>query len=528
MRTTEIAVQRDVQIAAGTTKIFYFWLPPPGTIRPSTSACGTAATRSTRSRQRRDSRAANWSVSSPAGSAGRRPAARRLARSGHGRCHRVHAARDRDRRPRADGTASVRHDRRRWRRPVRQLDDTQQATLLSWVSWLRAGSCYYDDDSAVADLPGGMAAGGPTATHWPTSARSTSSTARRLRSGHWDQIIPITAGDGDPRRDPSSSTEIPQMDLAQRAGLDLPTIAPLAVGIGVYAVVLDRSSTWCCAGCAAFTLQLVTSSQRWRCSRPAASRWPEVARCAMAMRPPPRSIQESPAGAYGISNVLTFSSQGGTTNMAGRSGRLDTRAARKHVLGRWPPRTPRCSDCRSAAPDGTSVSAAVALEATQANVRAYAGNMPNSGLVVTAEWDGDRREVTGTVSNNSDVVYRDVAVFAGGDDEALVGDLAPGASADFSMNAVRKIRFAFETRGAAWCWGDPFQAATAVLINDTGRPLPNVDENNDSGGQLSICSGPGVRRPGAVPVRHGSGRGVDRGDPCRSSSTARTPRRRPR
>jgi hypothetical protein len=326
-----------------------------------------------------------------------------------------------------------------------------------------------DDAAAVDDLPEAWHPG-PMGNAWADLGEIRLTDGRAL-SGDWAEIIQPTIV-GTPAAMGSSEMMMdPQQDLARRAGLDLPSITPLVLGIALYAVVLGpivylvlrrmRRLTlgWFLIPAVAVLTAggvAVAGGGALRNGNPATATF----------------LQDSAAGGYAMSNVLTFSDSGGRSDVDLPAGwALSGATDMFWGNGRIVPIEIISNG------DGTSRSS-VTLEATQANVRLYAGTTTSAGLTTTAAWDGDR-EVSGTVTNGTDVTLHDVAVFAG-DDEALVGDLGPGETADWSMNAVRNLRFNWDQRGAA-VWGDPFGGP--VPFNRDGKP---ADIDSDASGMVEF------------------------------------------
>lgn len=463
MRNTETTVRRDVQIASGATKVFYFTLPTSWD-EPSIDVAlkdgnDEVAKKSAKPRQTEDELVGvlprlaarigdlplDVQLGQAIGNASVSALPVEVIDLGAGAL-------------RAYDTVVAGGD------DLAQLNAAQRETLLTWVSL--GGILLLDDDRAVADVPEQWHPGSNGYT-WAGSGE-VRLTDGNAAGGRWDQIIQPTMIGGPGIFGGSEMMTDPQMDLAGRAGLDLPTIAPLAIGIGLYAVVLGpivylvlRKMRRLTLGWFVIPVLAVLTAGGVALAGGGALRNGNPAAATF--------IQESPGGAYAISNVLTFSSQGGTANVAIPAGWSLGQGGMFWGDGRQTPITiTRHSD-------GTS-SATVALEATQANVRSYAGTTTSDGLAVTAVWDGDRK-VDGMVTNNTDVALHDVAVFAG-EDEALVGELAPGDTAEFTLNAIRRIRFDWASRGSA-VWGDPFNGANMVF-DDQGRQIPDVDEDDDS------------------------------------------------
>ena len=465
MKNSATTVKRDVQIASGTTKVFYFTLPTswdsPSLDVSLRDGDDEIAKKSASPRRTEDELVGI--LPRLASRVGDLPLDVQLGQAIGGASVSAVPVEVVDLGPgalRAYDTIVAGGD------DLSQLDDTQRDTILTWVSL--GGILLLDDDAAIADIP----------EEWrPGSNGYSLADVGEIRltngaasGGRWDQIIQPTVIGGPGVFGGSEMMTDPQMDLAQRAGLDLPTIAPLAIGIGVYALVLGpivylvlrrlRRLTlgwFVIPALAVLTAGGVTlvGGGALRNGNPAAATF----------------VQESPAGAYAVSNVLTFSSQGGTADVAIPAGwSLGQGSNMFWGDGRQTPIT------ITRHTDGTS-SATVALEATQANVRSYSGLTNSDGLVTTAVWDGDRK-VNGTVTNNTDVALHDVAVFAG-EDEALIGELAPGDTAEFTLNAIRKIRFQWESRGSA-VWGDPFDGGDMAVFDNQERQVPNFDADDDS------------------------------------------------
>jgi hypothetical protein len=351
-----------------------------------------------------------------------------------------------------------------------ELDERQRDVLYAWVSL--GGVLMLDDAAAAGDLPDAWQPG-PMGHAWADLGEIRLTDGQAL-SGAWDEIIQPTVI-GTPAA--MGSTEMmvdPQQDLARRAGLDLPSITPLVLGIAVYAILLGPIVYFVLRRLRRLTLGwfvipvvavltaggvAVAGGGALRNGNPATATF----------------LQDSAAGGYAMSNVLTFSDSGGRADVELPVGWA--LAAGNDMFwggGRIVP----IEITRNG--DGTSRSS-VSLEATQANVRMYAGTTRSAGLATTAVWDGDRT-VTGTVTNGTDMTLRDVAVFAG-EDEALVGDLAPGETADWSLSAVRNLRFNWDMRGPA-VWGDPFGGP--MIFEREVRAAVDIDVDADAGSSENV------------------------------------------
>ena len=442
MRGMSTSTRRDVQVAAGTTKEFYFALPSSWeeptfevTVRDGDAE---VAAESARARQRTSGEVVGVLPRLTA-RLGELPGEVALA-DGIGQAAvgelpldvidlGVAALRS------YDSIAAGAED-------LAELDERQRDALFAWVSL--GGILMLDDDAAVDDLPEAWQPG-PMGNAWADLGEIRLTDGQAL-SGEWAEIVQPTII-GSPAAMGSAEMMIdPQQDLARRAGLDLPSITPLVLGIAGYAIVLGPVVYFVLRRMRRLTLGwfvipavavltaggvAVAGGGALRNGNPATATF----------------VQDSAAGGYAMSNVLTFSDSGGRADVDLPAG-WALAGANEMFWGNG--RLVPIEIIRNG--DGTSRSS-VTLESTQANVRMYAGTTTSSGLTTTAVWDGDR-DVSGTITNGTDVTLHDVAVFAG-EDEALVGDLAPGETADWSMSAVRNLRFNWDMRGAA-VWGEPF------------------------------------------------------------------------
>jgi hypothetical protein len=462
MRGMSTSARRDVQVAAGTTKEFYFALPSSWeepTFEVSVrDGDDEVAAESARARQRMSGEVVGVLPRLTA-RLGELPGEVALA-DGIGQATLgelpldvidlgVAALRS------YDSIAAGAED-------LAELDDRQRDALFAWVSL--GGILMLDDDAAVDDLPEGWRPG-PMGNAWADLGEIRLTDGHAL-SGEWDEIIQPTIV-GSPAA--MGSTEMmmdPQQDLARRAGLDLPSITPLVLGIAGYAIVLGPVVYFVLRRMRRLTLGwfvipavavltaggvAVAGGGALRNGNPATATF----------------VQDSAAGGYAMSNVLTFSDSGGRADVDLPAG-WSLAGANDMFWGNG--RVVPIEVTRNG--DGTSRSS-VTLEATQANVRTYAGTTASSGLTTTAVWDGDRN-VSGTITNGTGVTLHDVAVFAG-EDEALVGDIAAGDSAEWSMSAVRNLRFNWDMRGAA-VWGDPFEGP--VLFDREVQPGAVIGAND--------------------------------------------------
>lgn len=459
MRNTGISTQRDIQIASGTTKEFWFALPSmwdASRIDVSVRDDGDEVATKTATARLTDDEIVGV-LPRLAARVGELPLDVELAQSVGGASVSavpievvdlgVSALRT------YDTLVAAADD-------LSELSEAQLTTLLTWVSV--GGILLLDDATAATELPEQWQPG-RNGYAWADlgEVRLTEGAAA---GGEWDEIIQPTPVGSPAMTSGSEMMMDPQMDLARRAGLDLPTIAPLAVGIGIYAFVLGpvlylvlRKARRLTLGWFVIPAVAVLTAAGVAVAGGGALRHGNPASVSF--------IHESPAGAYQMSSVLTFSSDGGAADMIVPTGWALTQSSSMFWGdGRQVPIEIR----RNA--DGTA-QASVALEATQANIRSYSGSARPFGLSTSAGWDGDGA-VTGEVTNDSDVTFHDVAVFAG-EDEELLGDLAPGATTEFSLKAIRNLRFNWESRGAD-VWRDAF-GADGGMWDDRGPPIDPKD-----------------------------------------------------
>lgn len=321
-----------------------------------------------------------------------------------------------------------------------ELTDRQRDELFRWVSL--GGILLLDDGEAATALPDEWQPG-RSGYSWAGlgEVRIVDGAAS---DGEWTAIIAPTPV-GQPGMMMGSEMMVdPQRDLAGRSGVDLPSIAPLAIGVVVYAVVLGP------------VLYLVL--RRWR---RLTLGWVVIPAVAVLTaggiavagdgvfdegEPATATfVQTSPGGAYAISTVLTYSSAGGTNSLTTPAGwgHLGNSAMWFDPMGRPVEIEPHA--------DGSQTTRE-RLEATQASVRTYEGPTGTEPLELTAELTG--RTISGTVTNGGATALVDVAVFAG-QRQVNIGEIPPGETVDWEVRATDLIEFTFETRGAR-AWGDPW------------------------------------------------------------------------
>lgn len=321
-----------------------------------------------------------------------------------------------------------------------ELTDAQRDDVLRWVSL--GGILLLDDGESVDVLPDEWQPG-RSGYSWAGlgEVRIVDGAAS---DGDWADIIaPTPIGQTGMMMGSEMMVE-PQRDLAGRSGVDLPSIAPLAIGVIAYAVVLGPI--------------LYLLLRRWRRLTLGWLVIPAVAvltagGIAVAGNgvfdegePATATfIQTTPGGAYAISTVLTYSSGGGTNS-------LTTPAGWAHLANAtmWFDPMSRPVEIEPH-PDGSQTTKE-RLEATQASVRSYEGPTDSEPLEITAELDGNT--VSGTVTNGLDTTLRDVAVFVG-QRQVNVGEVPAGETVEWELRAEDAVNLTFETRGAR-AWGDPW------------------------------------------------------------------------
>jgi len=306
---------------------------------------------------------------------------------------------------------------------LRSLQPEQRAALLGWLN--RGGRLLLDDAGDVSALP----------QEWRPGSDGYALAGRgevRLINGkgssnQWASVI-------EPSGSTSSETVFwfgsneqlgfTQQDLALRAGVKQPSLMPLLVPLLTYTVVvslvlyfvLRAARRLTLAWVAIPVLAVVTAlgvfvyGQQWRSvGKPAAATF----------------IESYPGGGDAVSSVLTFSRDGGTSTIRLPAGwQSDSELAQ--YFGGFTGVSPRLS------PSATGSDVQVRLEPGQVTTANVVGPTSEAGLVVTASVRDD--EVVGTVTNRGKVTLYQVAVFGPGGVDGI-GTLAPGASADFAIDA---------------------------------------------------------------------------------------------
>jgi hypothetical protein len=234
-----------------------------------------------------------------------------------------------------------------------------------------------------------------------------------------------------------------QGDLARRSGVKLPSMAPILVPLVVYGVLVSlglfvllkllrrMAFAWVAIPVLALVtaVGIVIAGHGWRSvGRPAASAF----------------VDGYPGGAVAQVSMLTFSRDGGTTRVALPSGWHGDGDPTGFFAGESG-LVPRV---RSSA-TGTELS--VRLDAGQVTTATASGPSAEVGLTASARVDGD--SIVGTVTNSAPYPLEAVAVFGTGGVD-VVGDLAPGGSAEFTLPA-RPLPAGFGLGNEAWRFDGP-------------------------------------------------------------------------
>ncbi|MCE9621256.1 MAG: hypothetical protein K8R99_02805 [Actinomycetia bacterium] len=306
---------------------------------------------------------------------------------------------------------------------VRSLQPAQLAALLGWLN--RGGRLLLDDAGDLSALP----------EEWRPGNAGYALAGRgevRLIDGkgsnnQWAAVIEPSGSSTNDNANFFGSNEnvgLTQQDLALRAGVKQPSLVPLLVPLVAYTVivsvvlyfVLRATRRMTLAWVAIPALASVTAlgvfvyGQQWRAvGKPAAATF----------------IESYPGGADAYSSVLTFSRDGGTSTIHLPAGWQSDSEVTQYFFG---PSgiSPRLTS------SATDTEVQVRLEPGQVTTANVLGPTSEAGLLATASVRDD--EVVGTVTNHGTITLYQVAVFGpGGVDD--IGTLAPGASADFAIDA---------------------------------------------------------------------------------------------
>ena len=306
---------------------------------------------------------------------------------------------------------------------LRSLQPEQLAALLGWLN--RGGRLLLDDAGDLSALP----------EEWRPGNDDYALAGRgevRLIDGKgsrnlWAAVIEPSGSATSENSGffgPTEQLGVTQQDLARRAGVKLPSLVPLLVPLIAYSIfvslvlyfVLRAARRLTLAWVAIPALAVVTAlgvyvyGQHWRSvGKPAAVTF----------------VDSYPGGGDAYASVLTFSRDGGTSTVQFPSGwQSDSE------LTQWYGIVPTVAPTLIPSAAGTEVQ--VRLEPGQVTTANVTGPTTDSGLVVSATVRD--QNVVGIVTNRGTVTLHQVAVFGpGGVDD--IGTLAPGASADFAIDA---------------------------------------------------------------------------------------------
>jgi len=337
------------------------------------------------------------------------------------------------------------------------LSEDQRRAVFLWVN--AGGRLLLDDAEGLNVLP----------EPWRPAPDQTYSFAGRgevrlldgaAADGEWAAIIEPSPL-GNDRLDGGNDIFIdPQSSLAEQSGVVLPALTPLMIVLAVYGLVVGPLVYLALRRTRRLTLGwfvvpllavltaggVVAAGGRFRSSgHPATSTF----------------IDASPAGAVALSNVLTFSRSGGDASVT-----LPARWALDGSLFNFFGDASSTATRVTPAADGRT-RLEQRLEAGQVTTNAFTGELVGAPeLALRAELTADG-QLAGSVTNESVTRLRDVAVFAGGRGEEI-GELAPGASAEWSIDAPSDVpRF---VSPAGEVWPAPFQ--------DFGDPAAEDEETN--------------------------------------------------
>jgi hypothetical protein len=367
------------------------------------------------------------------------------------------------------------------------LQPPARSAVLAWLN--RGGRLLLDDAADLSALPDGWR---PGAAGYALAGRGeVRIVAGAISEGQWSTLI-----------EPSGSSISEggiffgaemlgsvQSDLARRAGVKLPSMMPIIVPLIVYCllvslglfVLLKLARRMTLAWVAIPVLAAVTATaiviagNGWRqVGDPAASGF----------------VEGYPGGGEARLSMLTFSRDGGTARVqlpTNWYGAIDPNV----FFGGGNALIPRIRTSGS----GTEVS--VRLDAGQVTTATVSGPTADVGLAVTARVQGD--DVVGTVTNQSPTMLYQVAVFAPGGAQNI-GDLAPGASQEFAVDA--------DTLPPGFALGD--RAWTFSLLNpeETTRQLPEAGVWGMASQSLILYPSGMVRAAGWTEERPADGVGL--------------------
>ena len=329
-----------------------------------------------------------------------------------------------------------------------------RGALLAWLN--RGGRLLLDDAADLSALP---AQWRPAAAGYALAGQGEVRViAGAISEGRWATLIEPTGSSASESSGFFGGEVLGQVqsDLARRAGVSLPSMKPVIIPLVVYCVlvslglfillkVLRRMTlAWLAIPLlAALTAGgIVVAGSGWRqVSDPSASAF----------------VDGYPGGGQAQLSMLTFSRDGGTERVrfpANWHGAIDANFFNGGISSLVP-------TVRSGS-ESTEVS--VRLEAGQVTIASVTGPTADVGLTVSATVRNN--EVIGVVSNESPQPLTAVAVFSPGGVQ-LVGDLAPGDSAEFAIDAD-PLPVGFSLFERAWLFDNAGQST------EGGRAAPEA------------------------------------------------------
>ena len=305
---------------------------------------------------------------------------------------------------------------------VKSLPPAARAAMLAWLN--RGGRLLLDDAADLSALPTDWRPG--PAGYALAGRGEVRVVAGAISEGEWSTIIEPSGGsasEGGMFFGGEVFNSV-QSDLARRAGVKLPSMMPVIIPLVVYCILvslglfvllrLARRMTlaWIAipALAAVTATGIVIAGSGWRqVGDPAASVF----------------VDGYPGGGEAKVSMLTFSREGGTARVqfpANWYSEIDPNT----FFGGSTGLAPRVRS------EGSGTEVSVRLDAGQVTTATITGPTADVGLAVTAVVADD--EVVGVVTNTSTTTLHQVAVFGPGGVET-VGDLAPGDSADYAIDA---------------------------------------------------------------------------------------------
>lgn len=306
---------------------------------------------------------------------------------------------------------------------LRSLQPEQLTSLLGWLN--RGGRLLLDDDGDLSALP----------EEWRPSVDDYSFAGRgevRIIDGQasrnlWAAIIEPSGWAMTENAQYFGATEyvgVVQQDLALRAGVELPSLIPMLVPLLAYTTIVSLGLFFLLRALRRLTLAwiaipmlavvvavaVLVYGQQWRSvGKPAAVTF----------------VDGYPGGGDATASVLTFSRDGGTSKVRLPARWQSDSEGAQFFVG-------QVSVPSRLIPNPSGSEIQVRLEPGQVTTANVVGPTADTGLVVTASVRDD--DVVGTVTNRSPITLHQVAVFGPGGVEE-VGTLAPGARADFAIDA---------------------------------------------------------------------------------------------